>query len=164
MHHGGTNGGHYTSYVRLPRTGAGTDDGSNGESMWAHADDESVRLGVLEEHVTAGRVLSEAYMLFYTRTSNNSRVHIVANFSIAEFSATLGLRLCVNDVVVRERLLLHRPCMSSRTVFVAGTRYCYSSSSRRTCTTPSSNSVPASSTASSMASISGSSATGTYCG
>ena len=72
MHHGGTNGGHYTSYMRLPRAGVGNDNGSNEENTWAHADDETVRLDVPEEHVAAGRVLSEVYMLFYTRTWSTS--------------------------------------------------------------------------------------------
>eukprot|EP01043_Picozoa_sp_COSAG02_P025544 COSAG02_NODE_1439_length_12594_cov_6.090196_2_plen_126_part_00 len=73
MHHGGTNGGHYTSYMRLPRAGVGNDDGSNDENAWAHADDESVILDVPEVDIAAGRGLSEVYMLFYTRTWNNSR-------------------------------------------------------------------------------------------
>lgn len=68
MHHGGANGGHYTSYVRLPRTVAGADDDAGGGYMWAHADDERVQLSVPEGCVLEGKVLSEAYMLFYTRT------------------------------------------------------------------------------------------------
>lgn len=72
MHHGGANGGHYTSYMRLPRSGVESDDGSSGEKLWAHADDESVRVGVPEEWV-AGKASQEAYMLFYTRTWNTSQ-------------------------------------------------------------------------------------------
>lgn len=74
MHHGGTNGGHYTSYVRLPRSGADDPTGADKQNgyIWAHADDERVQLGVPEEHVAGGKVLSEAYMLFYTRTPNDS--------------------------------------------------------------------------------------------
>ena len=60
MHHGSAYGGHYTSYVRLPRAGGG--------HAWAHADDERVDIGAREEDVVGSALARErAYMLFYCR-------------------------------------------------------------------------------------------------